>query len=98
MLDSIDGYLGAVVQSQFAKDIADVGLDSLLANDQGLGDLAVAPSLGDKAGDLQFPLCQLWAINCFFTGRLSGNLFHQFANYIRMQTGFTASCGPDGLH
>ncbi len=45
IFDGIDGQLGAVVQVELGQQAADVRLDRLLADDQLVGDLAVAQSL-----------------------------------------------------
>jgi hypothetical protein len=48
MFIGVDGCLRTVFQVQFTQDIADMGLDSLLADDESLGDFPVAHSLGDE--------------------------------------------------
>jgi hypothetical protein len=50
----VDDRLDAVAQAEFGEDARDEGLDGLGADDQGGGDLAVGPAVGDEAQDLQF--------------------------------------------
>src|SRR5690349_17403214 len=52
----IDRRLSAVRKVQLAKDIADVGLDGLLADDQRVGDLLVALALGDQTQHVHLAL------------------------------------------
>jgi len=52
VLDGPNAYLAACVQSQFGQDAADVVFDSPFADDQRLGDLAVALTADDQHGHL----------------------------------------------
>jgi hypothetical protein len=52
LLDRPGGDLPARCEAQLGEDIGDVCLDSPLADDQRIGDLAVDPTLCDQRGDL----------------------------------------------
>src|SRR5690606_27799129 len=51
----VDDRLDAIAQVELGEDARDIGLDGLLADHQGLGDLAVGQAVGDEAQHLQLP-------------------------------------------
>src|SRR5512146_2655311 len=90
VFDGIDRQLGAVFQVQLAQDIADVGLDSLVADEKLLADGQVAVAFGYQPDDLALALGQLLYEGCSFGLSLVGHLFHQFARNIGVQAGLAA--------
>ena len=49
-----DDGLGAVAEPELVEDVADVGLDGFLGDDEAVGDLGVGQALGDELEDFGF--------------------------------------------
>src|SRR3954463_2900448 len=54
-----DDGLNAVAQAQLGEDVVDVGLDRGVAEDEALGDLGVAETVGDQRKNLEFARAEL---------------------------------------
>lgn len=50
----VDGGLGPIAQAQAGKEVGDVVFDGFFRNVEGLGDFAIAGSLGDQLEDFFF--------------------------------------------
>jgi hypothetical protein len=49
------GRLGSIAHTELGQDVGDVNAGGLVADEQGLGDLAVAAAVGDQRQDLALP-------------------------------------------
>ena len=92
----MDGQLGSIHQVQLPEDMADVGLDGLLADHQRLGDFVVAAALRHQVDDLQLARRQGLRFRRRGWRRRVGDLRHELAGDIRVQTRLAAMSRLNG--